>query len=211
MTQAAGAPAHGGERAAVRREGSRATRLLACLAASLLAACAALRPPEAVPVAQPAVLAAPFDVQGRLSARRGNEGGSASFTWTHAGAQDDIALATPLGQTLAELHGDAAGVTARWPDGRTVGAPTFDALIARILGVPVPVQGLGAWLRGYAHPGSAAQVERDAQGRPAVLTQDGWQIVYSYPDDATRRASRLALRYVAGEPADVRVVIDRWG
>jgi outer membrane lipoprotein LolB len=183
---------------------------LAC-AALLLAGCAGVRAPEAGPVAAAGALAAAFDVEGRLSARQGNEGGSASFTWSHQGARDDIALATPLGQTIAQLHGDAGGVVARWPDGRSVEAATIDAQIDRVLGVPVPVQGLSAWLRGFAHQGSPASVERDAEGRPSVLTQDGWQIVYAYPDDAARRAHRLTLRYTGTEPAEVRVVIDRWG
>jgi outer membrane lipoprotein LolB len=183
----------------------------AVCAALLLAGCATLRAPEAGPAASAAALAAPFDVEGRLSARQGREGGSASFTWSHQGARDDIALTTPLGQTLAQLHGDASGVIARWPDGRAVEAADFDALIDRVLGVPVPVQGLSAWLRGLARPGSPAQFERDAQGRPSVLVQDGWQIVYAYPDDAAPRAGRLTLRYGGTEPAEVRVVIDRWG
>jgi outer membrane lipoprotein LolB len=186
-------------------------RALAAAVVLLLAACAGMRPAEVGPVADRATLGAPFDVEGRLSARRGQEGGSAAFTWRHAGTRDDIALATPLGQTLAQLHGDAGGVTARWPDGRAVEAPTFDALIQRILGVPVPVQGLTAWLRGYARAGSPAQLARDAQGRPEVLMQDGWEIVYAYRDAVAQRPSRLTLRYGGSEPAEVRLVIDRWG
>jgi outer membrane lipoprotein LolB len=185
--------------------------LLLATAGVLLAACASLRPPEAGVAADAAAIAAPFDVQGRLSARRGNEGGSAAFTWMHRGARDDILLATPLGQAIAELTGDAAGAQARFPDGRTVEAADFDALTARILGVGVPVQGLAAWLRGLARPGSPSSVERDGAGRPHVLSQDGWQIVYAYADERAARASRLTLRYSGGEPTEVRVVIDRWG
>jgi outer membrane lipoprotein LolB len=73
------------------------------------------------------------------------------------------------------------------------------------------VQGLTAWLRGYARAGSPAQLARDAQGRPEVLMQDGWEIVYAYPDDAAQRPSRLTLRYDGSDPAEVRLVIDRWG
>jgi len=80
----------------------------------------------------------------------------------------------------------------------------------RTLGVAIPVQGLSAWLRGRARAGTPGTVERDAQGRPAVLRQDGWEIVYAYPDDATPKASRLTLRYEQGQPAEVRLIIDRW-
>jgi outer membrane lipoprotein LolB len=184
----------------------------AALAAAVLlvAACASIAPREAARVADAATLAAPFDVEGRLSARRGTEGGAASFTWHHEAARDRVDLATPLGQTLARLDGDADGVHARFPDGQTLDAPGWDALTARVVGVPVPVAGLTAWLRGYAHEGAPATMEPDAKGRPALLRQDGWEIVYTYADDTQQRPARLTLRYAQGEPMEVRIVVDRW-
>jgi len=178
--------------------------------ALLLGACAAVGPREAANPAAGSVLAAPFDIDGRLSARRGSEGGAAGFSWVHRGASDEIDLVTPLGQTLARLTGDAAGARAQWPDGRTVEARDFDALTERILGVGVPVQGLVAWLRGLARPGSPASVERDAQGRPSLLRQDGWEIAYRYADSAAARANALDLRYADAEATSVRILIDRW-
>ncbi|HEY1327700.1 MAG TPA: lipoprotein insertase outer membrane protein LolB [Casimicrobiaceae bacterium] len=178
--------------------------------ALLLASCATIAPREAARVADAAALAAPFDVQGRLSARRGAEGGAATFTWHHEAQTDRVELATPLGQTLARLTGGPDGVNAEFPDGRLVDAPGWDALTARVIGVPVPVAGLTAWLRGYAHAGSPATMEPDARGRPSSLRQDGWEIVYTYPDDTAQRASRLTLRYEQGEPMEVRIVVDRW-
>jgi outer membrane lipoprotein LolB len=181
----------------------------ACLALAL-SACSSLTPRETADVADTATAGAPFDIAGRLSARRGTDGGSASFVWRHEGRTDEVDLATPLGQTLARLSGDAGGVRAQWPDGRTLEARNWDELTERTLGVAVPVQGLTAWLRGRARAGTPATVERDTQGRPAVLRQDGWEIVYTYPDDAAPNASRLTLRYEQGQPAEVRLIIDRW-
>lgn len=181
----------------------------ACVALALCA-CSSLTPREAANVADAATAGARFDIAGRLSARRGTEGGSASFVWRHEGVTDEVDLATPLGQTLARLSGDAGGVRAQWPDGRTIEARDWDELTERTLGVAVPVQGLAAWLRGRARAGTPGTVERDAQGRPAVLRQDGWEIVYTYPDNAAPNASRLTLRYEQGQPAEVRLVIDRW-
>jgi outer membrane lipoprotein LolB len=178
--------------------------------ALLVDACASVAPRETASVADPAALAAPFDIAGRLSARRGSEGGSASFVWRHAGAVDEVDLSTPLGQTLARLSGGADGVKAQWPDGRTIEARDWDALTERTLGVAVPVKGLAAWLGGRALGASVASVERDAQGRTALLRQDGWEILYTYPDDASTRPSRLVLRYPQGDPTEVRLIIDRW-
>jgi outer membrane lipoprotein LolB len=185
-------------------------RCAAVAVALLIAGCASVAPREAATVADEAAVAAPFDIAGRMSARRGSEGGSASFVWRHDGAVDEVDLSTPLGQTLARLRGDAGGVKAQWPDGRSIEARDWDELTQRTLGVAVPVKGLAAWLHGRARAGSAATVERDAQGRAGVLRQDGWEIVYAYPDDTSTQASRLTLRYDQGEPTDVRLVIDRW-
>jgi hypothetical protein len=53
-------------------------------------------------------------------------------------------------------------------------------------------------------------MEPDAKGRPALLRQDGWEIVYTYADDTQQRPARLTLRYAQGEPMEVRIVVDRW-
>ena len=187
-------------------------RALAALAlAAALAGCAGVSRNEAqAPTADAAALAAPFDVEGRLSARRGSDGVAGQFTWAHDGATDRIVLSTPLGQTLARLSGDAAGVRAEGADGRVQSAPAWDALTARALGFPLPVGGLSAWIRGLAHPGSPSTLERDDAGRPALIMQDGWQVAYAYADAAASRASRLTLRYPGGDPVELRIVVDRW-
>ena len=99
---------------------------------------------------------------------------------------------------------------AQWPDGRTLEARDWDELTQRTLGVAIPVRGLSAWVRGVGRDGSASSVERDAQGRVSLLRQDGWEIVYAYPDDAAPRARGLTLRYPGVEPTEVRLVLDRW-
>ena len=85
-----------------------------------------------------------------------------------------------------------------------------EAETARVLGVPIPVQGLAAWLRGEPRGVTPSSIERDARGRTAVLAQDGWEIVYAYGDDASVQPARLTLRYTQGEPTEVRLVLDRW-
>ena len=173
-------------------------------------ACTTVGPQQPAAVADSAALEAPFDLDGRLSARRGSEGGAANFAWRHEAQRDEVDLATPLGQTLARLSGDARGVRAQWPDGRTLDARDWDELTQRTIGVAIPVQGLSAWVRGLARAGSPSTAERDAQGRVALLRQDGWEIVYGYPDDAAQRANRLTLRYPGADPTEVRLVLDRW-
>ena len=177
----------------------------------IAAACASIEPPptSSLPV-DSAALTAPFNAEGRLSARRGNDGFSGHFEWTHDGARDAIVLSTPLGQTVARLDGDATGARAELSDGRIEQAADWEALTTEALGMALPVRGLSGWLRGLPRSDSPHTVERDARARPVLLRQDGWEIVYAYADDAVTRPFRVALTMQSGEPVDVRVVVDRW-
>jgi outer membrane biogenesis lipoprotein LolB len=69
---------------------------------------------------------------------------------------------------------------------------------------------LAAWLRGLPRAGPRYTVERDAQNRPALLRQDGWEIAYAYGSADATRASRLTLRYPGAEAVEVRIVVDGW-
>jgi outer membrane lipoprotein LolB len=183
-------------------------RVGAVAAALALGACARLAPlPESAPVDR-AALDAPYTLDGRISARRGNDGVAGRFSWTHEGARDEIVLTTPLGQTIARLYGDPGGVRADTSDGRQLRARDWDQLTSEALGIALPVGGLSAWLRGLPRQGAPHTIERDAEGRPALLRQDGWDIDYAYADAAAAQASRLTLRYPGAEPVEVRIVID---
>lgn len=177
------------------------------VAAIALAACAT---PPTAPVSQPAFSTAdsPFDLGGRISARRGDAGVAGSFAWLHTPSHDAIELSTPLGQTLAKLEGDANGATVQLSDGRTETAPTWRALTERAFGVTIPVDGLASWIRARPRPGAAFQVDRDAAGRVSELRQDGWDIVYAYADDSPAPL-RVTASYPGADPIEVRVVIDR--
>lgn len=181
-------------------------RAAAAFLLCLLSACAGLPP---TPAARPgAVVAdAPFAVDGRLSAKRGGEAMSASFSWTHAPPRDELAVTTPLGQDVAQISGDGRAVAVVLADGRTETAADWPTLTERALGYALPVAGLAAWIRGGAHAGSPATVEPDAAGRPGVLRQDGWEIVYDYADTAS--TTPKSLRLVYGD-LEVRIVVDRW-
>lgn len=173
----------------------------------VVAGCASL--PSAPPTAIPAMGDAPFAIDGRLSARRGNDAISVSFAWTHAAPRDDFVLTTPLGQALAELAGDASSgrVEVRMADGRREEASDWSSLTARLVGFPLPVGGLAWWAQGAARADAPHAVEYDAAGRVDVLRQDGCEIVYTYVDGSTRRPSRLN---VVCHDLEMRIVIDHW-
>ncbi len=181
------------------------SRALVAVLAVVAAGCAS------VPYAPPAATTAgdgPFAIDGRLSARRGDDAVTVSFAWIHTPPRDEFVVTTPLGGALAELSGDASTrrVEVRTADGRADAASDWATLTARIIGFPVPVDGLAFWAQGTPRPGTAHAAELDNAGRMGVLRQDGCEIVYAYADDATRLPTRLRLLC---HDLELRIVIDR--
>lgn len=185
-------------------------RVAACvLAAAVLTGCASLPAPPASPASRDP--ATHFDIAGRLSAKRGADGVAANFTWTHAPGLDRVDVATPLGQTLARMVGDEAGVRIERPGRPMESFKDWDAVTRAVFGVAIPVDGLSAWIVGEPVADVPFGVERDGRERPSVLRQRGWEIVYAYAEDAAaQRPSRLVMRYSDVDPVEVRIVIDQW-
>jgi outer membrane lipoprotein LolB len=182
---------------------------LAGVAAVLaLAGCASL--PTVVSEHAASTADRPFAIDGRLAARHGRDGIAGSFTWLHEPGHDAIDLADPLGQTIARLEGNRYGVKLALANGSVETASDWLSLTERGLGVAIPVEGLASWIQGAPRPGATASVERDAEGRPLTLRQDGWDVRYRYADDVAKRAQRVTLMYPDSPPVDLTVVIDRW-
>jgi outer membrane lipoprotein LolB len=151
-----------------------------------------------------------FNVAGRLSARHGTEAFSANFRWRHSSEGDHLEFASPLGQTVAVLSGDAQGVRLQGADGRVVTAADWVALTELGLGWRLPVDGLAFWIQGAPRAGARFSAEAGEDGRAALLRQDGWTIVYlAYaPDEhAVPRPSRMTLSY---PDVELRLAVDSW-
>jgi len=153
---------------------------------------------------------APFTIDGRFSARRGSDAVAPGFSWSHAAPRDDIVLTSPLGQTVAELEGDASvpRTELRSADGRRDTAADWASLTARVFGLPLPVEALAWWTQGAPRADAPHSVELDALGRAefvriltepknalvlqytALLKTDGVDIVFS--KEAVDEIARLA-------------------
>jgi outer membrane lipoprotein LolB len=182
------------------------TRFKSCAglaAAAVLAGCALLAP------SPPPAPAPAFDLIGRVAVTYDGRAFTSGVRWEHTAKRDELWLLTPAGQALAHIIGDADGATFTGSDGSQHTAADIGSLIQRALGWDMPVAHLGWWVQGDPAPGVAVQaVERDAHGRLAGLTQDGWRIAYVYVSpDADGRLRRLEL---AGESQLIRLVIDGW-
>jgi outer membrane lipoprotein LolB len=188
--------------------------LAAASAALLLAACAAPgsgtgqgggagRPTRPVDAQN-------FSLDGRIAVRYGEESLSGKFSWAHAPATDNLSLATPLGNQIAQIVRDAGGVVLTNSRQEQFRARDVESLTEAQLGWRLPLAGLVDWV--YGRPGSAgAQAQRDAAGRLTQLREAGWVIDYSYAD-AGPRPQRLILSYPRAEkPLEIRLVVDIWG
>jgi len=201
-----------------------AVRLAAVALPMLLAGCAGLTPPDAGTLRAESARAAgrsyqdSIDLDGRLSVlyRLNGEDQAlhGSFTWHQTLGHSQVALLSPLGQTLAVIDVRPYGATLTQSGDVTRAAADVDALAAQSLGWPLPVSGLRTWLQGFAV---------QADGRPfvatpaadRVVTRDGWRIHYVTWDDSDPAhilPKRIDLERQTEQAGDVviRLVIDDW-
>jgi len=179
---------------------------------ALLAACATQGPtsPVAAPPAAVQPAAQAFAAEGRISVHYGEQSLSGKFTWTHAPQRDELGLATPLGNQLAQIVRDPSGVQLTNSRQERYSAPDVESLTETQLGWRLPLAGLTDWVQGRPREADATAASRDGAGRLLQLREAGWVIDYSYAGAATL-PQRLILNYPRAEQAlEIRLVLDTW-
>jgi outer membrane lipoprotein LolB len=142
-----------------------------------------------------------IDMAGRLSVNYDKDGKqetlSGKFTWTQRATAVDVALISPLGQTIATIAVTPASATLTQSGKAPRTAADIDSLTAQTLGWSLPVSGLRDWLQGYA---VAADGQRFAASpaRNTVTTRDGWRLTFVNWQDG-----------VAGQPVPKRIDAQR--
>ena len=183
------------------------TRIVIVVFASLLAGCAAL--PTSAP--EPAGLSRnaldDFVIEGRFSLRQDEQSHSGRLRWKHAGRSDEVLLASPFGQGVAEIVADARSALLTTSDGKTYSAMDAESLTEQVLGYRLPLSLLADWVRGRLAPESIA--ERDALGRPIAMRHEDWRVDYEYDSDAPDALpGRLFAERVG--VFELRLRIDEW-
>jgi outer membrane lipoprotein LolB len=146
-----------------------------------------------------------FELTGRFAARQGDEAGGGRITWRHTRAEDDLFVASPLGQGLARITRRDGLYVLETADERRLESLDPAELSERALGFAIPVAGLADWVQGRPIPGRAAEVERDGEGRVRSIRQDGWRIeVTAWAGDLPQR-----LR-VERADFELRLSVDAW-
>lgn len=190
---------------------------LAAAASGLLAGCATLSAPDLAQVSpearwleRKAVLEQVdrFELQGRV-ASSGNLGMKGDLRWQqHADGSFALNLAGPFGAGAVSVAGSPGQVEVRTREGRQFTAEP-EAWIRQRLGWTFPIAGLRYWALGLPAPQSASHIELDADGRIAVLEQDGWRLEYDEYLPAGTVSLPRRLRATHAE-VTLKLIADRW-
>jgi outer membrane lipoprotein LolB len=136
-----------------------------------------------------------FTAGGRISLRQGDRRDHLRFSWEHAPGSDVVLLMSPLGQGLAEMTRDAAGVRLVQPNQAVISADTLPQLAQRAFGTPVPLDAVAEWMRG-AQPALRGDV-------------DGWRVVIS--DTSAFRQRRLPrVMEASRDDVEFKLIVDDW-
>jgi len=136
-----------------------------------------------------------------------NQGGSGGFTLTQEALKDVLEIRNPVGGSIAKITITPGEATLE-RDGQVVTAIDADTLVQNTLGLPLPARGLSNWLRGEVRPGGEASVERNAKGQVSKISQDGWNLVYSW-SNKNRLEKLMMTRSSNIGSIDIRLVFDQ--
>lgn len=170
----------------------------------LAGGCASLPPPRAGDADFPGA----FHLQGRIGVRHGDEGFSGNLHWHHGDSGDEILLLSPLGQIVARIQRDAAGVRLETSDERHVAEDAAE-LTERVLGWRLPLSGLQFWVTGHPAPDAVASLMRDESMNIIRMRQQEWQIEYRDYRQEGRYVlpTRIVMRH---ESLELRLIVDVW-
>lgn len=193
---------------------------LSLLILLLLSGCALFQPPP--PPASPEIIARwqanktrlntlnTWRINGSISVTRNKENWVARVLWDQQGSNYKLRLNAPLGQGAALLSGDDNGVELRTANNQTFNAPDADALIAKVIKLEIPVNGLHFWIRGLPVP-QIAQVSHKLTktGHLYNLQQNGWHIEYG-PYAKVQGFELPRKIYLDNNKFQVKIVISKW-
>lgn len=190
--------------------GARAAMLCCLLAAGCAVTPEAAYAPQAV---RPAACEGDVELGGRFSVRYTQDGREEAlhggFAWRQIGKRTDVALLSPVGQTMATIEVTPKGAALTEAGKLPRRALDVDALAAAELGWPLPVAGLKEWLRGCALDASGRRFIASPR-HDSVTTHNGWRIRYvSWQESAAGLLPRridlergeVSLRLVVDQPS----------
>ncbi len=150
-----------------------------------------------------------FGFSGRLALRTSRDALNARVRWRQDGDEYRIRLGGLIGEAAVELRGGPAGVDLLDRDG-VHHADSPESLLQERMGWSFPLHGLRYWVLGITAPGAPVErLELDHQGRPSLLLQSGWRIVYRRYSDIGDLVLPERLDFDRAE-LEARLVVGDW-
>jgi len=151
----------------------------------------------------------PFEMQGRVYARSSDRAFSGSIRWRHTGADDELWLGGPLGQTAAHILRDASGATLTTANQQTYRAMNLESSMRDTLGWALPLADLSHYVLGNAPSGASDEnVKRNADQQLTSVLHNGWEVELTPGNQQGQGARPVRLR-LRKEAVEVRIVIDQ--
>ena len=147
-----------------------------------------------------------WETKGRVSIVVDNEHHYASFKWVQTPEVYEITLNGPFNIGGAKIQGSEQTVMLiEQPDAPPLYADTPEDLMAKALGWAAPISALTYWIKGIPVPEEDYEASVDTRGRPRVLRQHGWSIVYTdYEGDFP---TRIGLQ---NQNVKIKIAVQRW-
>jgi outer membrane lipoprotein LolB len=185
-----------------------AVRVAALAALSLIASCSLAPRREPTVAGRPTVER--FELAGRIAVRYDGDGYTGSLRWRHADGRDRLELYAPTGTVFARLSRGPDGASLQMSDGKHYHEADASALSRSVLGWELPLEELRHWVFARPAPGSRpTRFDLGAEGRPALLEQDGWRVSYlAYSTVGSDvLPARMDLEHAG---VKVRLIVARW-
>jgi outer membrane lipoprotein LolB len=164
-------------------------------------------PPVVSPLAASRQALEVFLLEGRFSLRQEEQNHAGRLSWRHTAGGDELLLASPFGQGIAEIVATSGQATLTTSDGKVFVASDVPSLTEEVLGYRLPLAQISDWVRGRA--ANAEVLERDALGRPWQLRHADWRIEYAYDgDDPLALPVRVFAERLGA--FELRLRIDEW-
>ncbi|MBK8523344.1 MAG: outer membrane lipoprotein LolB [Betaproteobacteria bacterium] len=149
-----------------------------------------------------------FSLEARFSVTQESERHSGRLSWRHSAAGvDELQIASPFGQVLADIRIDSQRARLVASDRRVFEAADAQQLMHEVLGYPLPIDRLSAWV--LARAGERARVQPDGLGRPQSIEEDDWSISYEYEQAATDALPALMTVTRKGG-VELRLRVEEW-
>lgn len=178
--------------------------VLGAACAAVLAGCATPSAPLTHPTAQVGAYRDTIDLSGKLSVNYQKDGQPQSitgnFTWNQRPGNIDVALMSPLGQTVATINVTPTTATLTQSGRAPRTEKDIDTLTAQTLGWTLPVAGLRDWLQGHATD-AAGKHFAASPANNTVTTKDGWRLRFVEWQDSPGAALPMPRRIDAERSA----------